>query len=84
MDSKVVHYFVAPKQINLTCPTISIMEVNGSGGAQFTLESNVLEKYVWLSSEAEGIFTDIVVKSFIQMDDEEEGKASGLYFHQER
>lgn len=57
IDSK-TFYFVNDKHLRLHSPTISVKEVEGSDGATFVLESNVLARHVWLSAEAEGFYSD--------------------------
>lgn len=57
VDSK-EHYFVPANQIQLEAPSITVREVAGSGGTRFVVESNVLAKHVWLSTESDGIFSD--------------------------
>lgn len=57
VDSK-EFYFVNSKDLKLTMATISIKEVEGSGGTVFELESNVLAKQVWLTAEHEGMFSN--------------------------
>jgi beta-mannosidase len=53
-DSK-EHYFVPAKRLLLGSPSIRVTEIEGS---RFVLETDVLAKQVWLSSEMEGIFSD--------------------------
>lgn len=57
LDNK-EHYFVPLKALNLPTPTLSVTEVEGSQGTQFTIETDVLAKQVWLSAEEDGVFTD--------------------------
>ncbi|WP_062108055.1 beta-mannosidase [Bacillus niameyensis] len=57
MDDK-EHYFVSMKDIQLTTPEISWREIEGSGGSEFILETNVLAKNVWIDAEVEGVFSD--------------------------
>ncbi|WP_274364559.1 beta-mannosidase [Paenibacillus thermotolerans] len=52
------HYFVPTKDLALGQAEITVREAEGSGGTSFILESNTLAKQVWISSEAEGVFTD--------------------------
>ncbi|EPZ42143.1 beta-mannosidase [Alicyclobacillus acidoterrestris] len=52
------HYFVPANQISLQMPTIVVREVEGSGGSTFVLETDILAKNVWISSEEDGIFSD--------------------------
>ncbi|MGM0921372.1 MAG: beta-mannosidase [Bacillota bacterium] len=56
-DSK-EHYFVSCKEMELSVPTITVMEVNRSGGSEFILNTDILAKQVWIAAESEGIFTD--------------------------
>jgi len=57
LDSK-EHYFVSSKELKLAEPVIKVTEAEGSEGTRFILETDVLAKQVWLSSEVEGIFSD--------------------------
>lgn len=57
LDSK-VHYLVPINQLKLEAPEIQVKEVEGGEGSQFVLETKRLAKQVWISSEAEGIFSD--------------------------
>lgn len=57
IDSK-TFYFVNDKHLRLHSPTIRVKEVEGSNGTTFVLESNVLARHVWMSSEAEGFYSD--------------------------
>lgn len=52
------HYFASPKEIALLPANITLTEVEGSNGSQFVLETDVLAKQVWVTSENEGIFSD--------------------------
>jgi len=52
------HYFAPSKSLALEPASIQVEAVEGSGGTRFTLSSDTLAKQVWLSSEAEGIFSD--------------------------
>ena len=52
------HYFVPMKGMELTSPTITVKEVQDSGGTQLVIETDRLARYVRLFSELEGIFTD--------------------------
>ncbi|MCL6458646.1 MAG: glycoside hydrolase family 2 protein [Gorillibacterium sp.] len=56
--SSVEYYFVPAKEMQLCVPTITMTEVNGCNGATFALTTDTLAKQVWLSTEAEGQFTD--------------------------
>lgn len=56
-DSK-PYYFVSAKELPLPRASIDVREVPGSGGSQFTLESGVLARQVWISAAHEGIFSD--------------------------
>ncbi|GBF74059.1 glycoside hydrolase family 2 [Paenibacillus sp. 598K] len=57
LDSR-EHYFVPGKQLTLSAAQVEAREVEGSGGTQFTLTTDTLAKQVWLSAEAEGVFSD--------------------------
>lgn len=57
MDSK-EFYFVKAKELKLASGVIRITEVEGSNGTRYTLETDVLAKQVWLSSERGGRFSD--------------------------
>ncbi|MFS0723356.1 beta-mannosidase [Paenibacillus sp. 1P07SE] len=52
------HYFVPGKELALQPAHIEIVEEAGGDGPRYTLSTDVLAKQVWLSSEAEGIFSD--------------------------
>ncbi|WP_270171150.1 beta-mannosidase [Paenibacillus sp. SYP-B4298] len=52
------HYFVPSKQLKLSRPSITVTRCELDGGIALLLETDVLAKHVWLSSEAEGIFSD--------------------------
>ncbi|WP_408008015.1 glycosyl hydrolase 2 galactose-binding domain-containing protein [Pseudalkalibacillus sp. A8] len=49
------HYFVSVKDLELSSPEIIVTE---SDDGVFYVDTNVLAKQVWLSSETEGIFSD--------------------------
>ncbi|NIK77229.1 beta-mannosidase [Paenibacillus castaneae] len=57
LDSK-SYYFVNAKDQKLSAGTIRIVELEGSAGTKFSLESDALVKQVWLTAENEGIFSD--------------------------
>lgn len=57
VDSK-EHYFVHDKELRLQEPDINVIEVEGSNGTAFTVQSNMFARQVWLSAEVEGIFSD--------------------------
>lgn len=52
------HYFVNDKELQLQQADIKVTEVAGSGGTSFKVESSRFARYVWLSAEVEGIFSD--------------------------
>ncbi len=58
-DGKVIdreeHYFISVKELKLSTPEITVTE---SDDGEFYVETNVLAKQVWLSSETWGIFSD--------------------------
>jgi beta-mannosidase len=56
-DSK-EHYFVPAKRLLLGIPSIQVTEIGSGVGSRFQLETDVLAKQVWISSETEGIFSD--------------------------
>ncbi|MDC3415831.1 beta-mannosidase [Aquibacillus salsiterrae] len=57
LDSK-EYFFVPMKNIDLTNPVITVEEVEGTGGTEFDLTTNVLAKNVWLDAANEGVFSD--------------------------
>ncbi|MCL6444932.1 MAG: glycoside hydrolase family 2 protein [Alicyclobacillus sp.] len=57
LDSK-EYYFVPAKELSLDYPHIDITPVADSGGTAFRLETDVLAKNVWLSTESDGVFSD--------------------------
>nr|WP_216673906.1 glycoside hydrolase family 2 protein [Saccharibacillus endophyticus] len=53
------HYFVPAREIELAAPHIAITRNDdGEGRTTITLETDILAKQVWLTAEAEGVFTD--------------------------
>lgn len=52
------HYFAPSKDIGLKLAQIQVKEVKENDTVYLVLESDVLAKQVWISSEAEGIFSD--------------------------
>ncbi len=53
------HYFVPAREIELTTPNIRATRTDdGEGRTTIALETDVLAKQVWLTAEAEGVFTD--------------------------
>jgi beta-mannosidase len=52
------HYFVLIKDIQLPIPNINVKLAETSGIIEWTLETDVLAKQVYLQSEIDGIFTD--------------------------
>ncbi|MBR2566196.1 MAG: glycoside hydrolase family 2 protein [Paenibacillus sp.] len=52
------HYFVATNQLALQPANIKVSGGADEDGVHLLLESDVLAKQVWLSSEAEGVFSD--------------------------
>lgn len=57
IDSK-TFYFVKAKELHLPSNQVTVTEVEGSGGALFTVTTDRLAKQVWLTTEEEGIFSD--------------------------
>ncbi|MDO3408815.1 glycoside hydrolase family 2 TIM barrel-domain containing protein [Saccharibacillus sp. CPCC 101409] len=57
LDSR-THYFVPGREIELPAPNIAVTRSDDAGHATFTLQTDALAKQVWLSAEAEGVFTD--------------------------
>ncbi|MCZ8520870.1 MULTISPECIES: beta-mannosidase [Paenibacillus] len=57
VDSK-EHYFVPAKDIRLGTPGVKVTRTTDGEEVRFTLDADRLAKQVWLSSEAEGHFTD--------------------------
>ncbi|SMF03632.1 beta-mannosidase [Paenibacillus barengoltzii] len=57
VDSK-PFYFASARELSLPQANITLQEVAGSGGSQYTLISDVLARQVWISAEEEGIFSD--------------------------
>lgn len=51
-------YFVKTKELQLEASSVTVAEVEGSGGTRFTVTADRLAKQVWLTSEQEGIFSD--------------------------
>ncbi|MGQ8874472.1 beta-mannosidase [Paenibacillus sp. TSA_86.1] len=52
------HYFVSAKDLKLQPANITVSGGTDEDGVHLVLESAVLAKQVWLSSEAEGVFSD--------------------------
>ncbi|WP_145410668.1 beta-mannosidase [Paenibacillus xylanexedens] len=52
------HYFAPSKDIGLKPAQIQLKEVKENDTVYLVLESDVLAKQVWISSEAEGVFSD--------------------------
>ena len=52
------HYFAPSKDIGLKPAKIQVKEVKENDTVYLVLESDVLAKQVWISSEAEGVFSD--------------------------
>ncbi|WP_307214431.1 beta-mannosidase [Paenibacillus tundrae] len=52
------HYFAPSKDIGLKPAQIQVKEVKENDTVHLVLESDVLAKQVWISSEAEGVFSD--------------------------
>ncbi|MCG7376711.1 glycoside hydrolase family 2 protein [Paenibacillus sp. ACRSA] len=52
------HYFAPSKDIGLKPAQIQVKEVKENDTVYLVLESDVLAKQVWISSEAEGVFSD--------------------------
>ncbi|MEN1984760.1 beta-mannosidase [Paenibacillus hubeiensis] len=52
------HYFAASKDIALQPANLRVTEVQEADGHYLVLDSDVLAKQVWISSENEGVFTD--------------------------
>ncbi|WP_338543423.1 beta-mannosidase [Paenibacillus tundrae] len=52
------HYFAPSKDIGLKQAEIQVKEVKENDAVYLVLESDVLAKQVWISSEAEGVFSD--------------------------
>ncbi|WP_128104417.1 glycoside hydrolase family 2 protein [Paenibacillus sp. DCT19] len=52
------HYFAPSKDIGLKQAQIQVKEVKENDTVYLELESDVLAKQVWISSEAEGVFSD--------------------------
>ncbi|XEC93614.1 glycoside hydrolase family 2 protein [Paenibacillus tarimensis] len=57
VDSK-EHYFVPAKELKLGKPDINIKVEEDGAKRRYTLETDRLAKQVWISSEAEGVFSD--------------------------
>ncbi|CAM3477560.1 beta-mannosidase [Marinicrinis lubricantis] len=57
LDSR-TYYFVTAKQLELHNPTITCESVEASGGTRVLLQTDTLARYVTLSAETEGIFSD--------------------------
>lgn len=52
------HYFAPSKDIALQPTQIKVTEITENDGVHLVLESDVLAKQVWISTEAEGVFSD--------------------------
>nr|WP_154893507.1 glycoside hydrolase family 2 protein [Paenibacillus xylanexedens] len=52
------HYFAPSKDLGLKPAAIQVTEVHESDGSYLVLESDTLAKQVWISTEAEGVFSD--------------------------
>lgn len=52
------HYFAPSKDLGLKQAAIKVTEVQESDGSYLVLESDTLAKQVWISTEAEGVFSD--------------------------
>lgn len=52
------HYFAPSKDIGLKQASIQVTEVQENDGSYLVLESDTLAKQVWISTEAEGVFSD--------------------------
>lgn len=52
------HYFAPSKDLGLKQAAIQVTEVQESDGSYVVLESDTLAKQVWISTEAEGVFSD--------------------------
>lgn len=52
------HYFAPSKDLGLKQAAIQVTEVQESDGLYLVLESDTLAKQVWISTEAEGVFSD--------------------------
>ncbi|WP_336779714.1 beta-mannosidase [Paenibacillus illinoisensis] len=52
------HYFAPSKDLGLKPAAIQVTEVQESDGSYLVLESDTLAKQVWISTEAEGVFSD--------------------------
>lgn len=52
------HYFAPSKDLGLKQAAIKVTEVQESDGSYVVLESDTLAKQVWISTEAEGVFSD--------------------------
>lgn len=52
------HYFAPSKDLALKQAAIQVTEVQESDGSYVVLESDTLAKQVWISTEAEGVFSD--------------------------
>ncbi|WP_151733278.1 beta-mannosidase ['Paenibacillus yunnanensis' Narsing Rao et al. 2020] len=53
-----LHFFAPAKEIVLQQPNLTVTEVPGSGGASFTVSTDVLARGVHLTAEEEGCFSD--------------------------
>ena len=56
-DSR-THYFAPGRELMLEVPDIRVTAEETDGGTLLTLHARSLARYVWLSAEAEGVFTD--------------------------
>ncbi|PYE50102.1 beta-mannosidase [Paenibacillus barcinonensis] len=52
------HYFVPTKDLELKLASIKVTGGEDEQGVHLVLESDVLAKQVWISSQAEGVFSD--------------------------
>ncbi|MEK4435433.1 beta-mannosidase [Paenibacillus sp. FSL K6-2862] len=52
------HYFAPSKDLGLKQAAIQVTEVQESDGSYVVLKSDTLAKQVWISTEAEGVFSD--------------------------
>lgn len=52
------HYFAPSKDLGLKQAEIQVTEVQESDGSYVVLKSDTLAKQVWISTEAEGVFSD--------------------------
>ena len=52
------HYFAPSKDIGLKQAAIQVTEIQEADGSYLVLESDTLAKQVWISTEAEGVFSD--------------------------